>query len=146
MNRFLLTEKGQARNLIVTLFREVIVPALKSGKRLWLTIQEETRTLPQNAKFHAICTDLAKSNMTWGGKKRSAAQWKTLLVSGHAVATREEHEIVPGIEGEFINLRESTALMSVTRGSSLIEYSIAFCAANGVALSDPDDWRNWGLR
>lgn len=99
-------------------------------------IAETSRTLEQNAKFHAICSDLAKSRLLWGGKFRTADQWKVLLVSGHAVATKEGCDMVPGIESEFVNLRESTALMSIKRGSSLIEYSIAFCSQNAVPLSD----------
>jgi hypothetical protein len=39
---------------------------------------------------------------------------------------------VPGLEGEFVNLRESTALMSIKRGASLIEYTQAFAAEHGV--------------
>ena len=66
------------------------------------------------------------------GKPRTAKEWKVLLVSGHAVATKEETEVVPGLEGEFINIRESTALMSVRRGASLIEYSLAFCAMHKI--------------
>ncbi len=93
------------------------------------------RSLDQNAKFHAICSDLSKSKIEWAGKRRTAAQWKVLLVSGHAVATKETAEVVPGLEGEFINIRESTALMSVSRGSSLIEYALAFCAQNEVHLT-----------
>ena len=53
-------------------------------------------------------------------------------MSGHAVATKAEVEIVPGLEGEFINLRESTALMSVKRSASLIEYTLAYCASNSI--------------
>lgn len=101
-----------------------------------VTIAEPTRNLDQNAKFHALCTDLARSSLTWAGKRRTADQWKVLLVSGHATATKEGAEMVPGIEGEFVNIRESTALMSVRRSSSLIEYTLAFCAANGVPLSE----------
>ena len=86
------------------------------------------RSADQNAKFHVICAALGQSSILWAGKKRSAAQWKVLLVSGHAVATREAGEIVPGLEGEFVNIRESTALMDKARGSSLIEYSQAFLA------------------
>jgi hypothetical protein len=102
------------------------------------TIQEATRTLDQSAKFHAICGDIAKSGLPWAGKPRTAAQWKVLLVSGHAVATGEGSDVLPGIEGEFINLRESTALMSKKRGSSLIEYALAFCASNDIKLSSYD--------
>ena len=101
----------------------------------WLvTVREPSRSLDQNAKFHAICTDIARSGAEWMGKPRTADQWKVLLVSGHAVATKEEVEVIPGLEGEFINIRESTALMSVKRGSSLIEYTLAFCANHGIGL------------
>lgn len=91
-------------------------------------IKEPSRTLEQNAKFHAICGDFGKAGAVWAGKPRKQQQWKVLLVSGHAVATKEEVEIVPGLESEFVNIRESTALMSVQRSSSLIEYSTAWRA------------------
>ena len=97
-----------------------------------VTIAPRSRTLDQNAKFHAICTDIARSAQFWAGKPRTAQEWKVLLVSGHAVATKEGSEMLPGLEGEFVNLRESTALMSKARGSSLIEYSLAFCALHDI--------------
>jgi hypothetical protein len=102
-----------------------------------VTISEPTRNADQNAKFHAICTDLAKSKTPWAGKPRTADQWKVLLVSAHSKATAEEFEIVPGLEGEFVNIRESTALMSVRRSASLITYALAFCDMNGIVLSEP---------
>jgi hypothetical protein len=101
-----------------------------------VTVQPRVRTLDQNAKFHALCADIARSDMTWAGRKRTAAQWKVLIVSGHATATKETSEIVPGLEGEFVNIRESTASMSKTRGSSLIEYTLAFMAQNDIATSE----------
>jgi hypothetical protein len=100
------------------------------------TFAPPNRTLDQSAKFHAICGDIAKSGMPWAGKPRTAIQWKCLLVSGHAIATNECSDVIPGLEGEFINLRESTALMSKKRGSSLIEYTLAFCATNCIELND----------
>jgi len=102
-----------------------------------VTIEPPKRTDGQNERFHAIVGDIAKSGLTWAGKKRTAAEWKVLLVSGHSTATKEGSEMVPGLEGEFVNIRESTALMSVRRGASLIEYATAFALANGVALRDP---------
>ena len=101
-----------------------------------IEIREATRTLEQNAKFHAMCGDIAKSPLQWAGKRRTARQWKVLLVSGHAVVTNEASEIILGLEGEFINIRESTALMSKRRGSSLIEYSLAFGTTHEVKWSD----------
>ena len=99
-----------------------------------VTIAPASRTLDQNAKFHALCSDIAKAGVEFAGKRRTAVAWKVLLVSGHATATAEGSEIVPGLEGEFVNLRESTALMSKRRGASLIEYALAFCAMNEIRV------------
>lgn len=95
-----------------------------------------TRSLDQNAMFHAICGDIAKAKLPWAGKPRDTDEWKVLLVSAHTKATKGEVEIVPGLEGEFVNIRESTARMSVSRATSLIEYALAFCANNGVELTE----------
>jgi hypothetical protein len=121
----------------------VLWPAVKSwlicgGGALVVSVKPETRSGEQNAKFHALCDDIAKSGTPWAGKTRNATEWKVLLVSGHAVATKEGCDIVPGIEGEFVNVRESTAAMSKARGSSLIEYSIAFCTVQGIKINYRD--------
>jgi hypothetical protein len=126
----------QAHSRMVLAWRW-LKPQLEAGLRFDLSITPERRTPEQNAKFHAICEDLEKSGMEFSGKPRDAAAWKVLLVSGHAVATKEGAEIVQGIEGELVNLRESTALMSKSRGSSLIEYSLAFCASRGIDTGEP---------
>jgi hypothetical protein len=126
-----LTNPQQAHD-ILTRAGQWIKGRVMQGRPVTLTLREAKRTLDQNSKFHAICSDLAKSNVVWAGKRRTVDQWKQLLVSGHAVATQADAEIVPGLEGEFLNLRESTADMSKARKSSLIEYSVAFAAANVV--------------
>lgn len=92
------------------------------------------RSLDQNAAFHSLCGDLEKQ-LPFAGKMRTLQQWKVLLVSAHSVATDEKADVVPGIEGEFVNLRESTAEMGVARMSSLIEYGVAYAVQNGVKLS-----------
>ena len=97
-------------------------------------VQDPTRTLDQNAKFHAMCSDVAKSGVLWMGRQLSAAQWKVMFVSGHAIATGVGADILPGLEGEFVNVRESTARMSKKRGASLIEYVLAWCAENEILL------------
>ena len=99
-----------------------------------VTIAEPNRNLEQSAKFHAMCGDIARQK-PFAGQMRKPEQWKVLLVSGHAVATKQGSEMVPGLEGEWCNLRESTASMGVKRMSSLIEYVIAYCAENGIMLS-----------
>ncbi len=113
---------------------------LVAGHRLVLEVRPESRSLDQNAHFHALCGDIARSGIEWFGKPRKADEWKVLLVSGHAKATKQEADVVPGLEGELVNLRESTARMSRQRASSLIEYTLAFCAEHGVELRDSRQW------
>ncbi len=105
---------------------------LQGGQTLRLRISKPSRSLDQNARFHALCSDLERSGFAWAGKPRSAEAWKVLLVSGHAVATKQPQDVTLGLENELVNLRESTASMTVARSSSLIEYAQAFCAMNGV--------------
>jgi hypothetical protein len=110
-------------------------------------IKEPTRKLSQNAKFHAILTDISRQ-AKYMGKKRTIEFWKGLFVSGWQIATGEKPEIVPGLEGEFINIRESTATMSVRKLSSVMEYVIAWSIDNGVHLTDPvpDEYADWAQR
>lgn len=98
-------------------------------------IKDPTRNLEQSALFHALCGDIAKQK-EFAGSKRKPEQWKILLISGHAVATKQGSEMVPGLEGEWCNLRESTANMSVKRMASLIEYALAYCAHNDIKLTE----------
>jgi hypothetical protein len=139
----LLTTPAQARSFWERSVWPRIQPLLLAGQRLNLTIKEETRSLSQNAKFHALIGDIVRSGHHWAGKPRTAAEWKVLLISGHAMATQGPAEPVYGLEGELINLRESTTTMSRKRASSLIEYTIAFMQCNGILRqADPDDYQD----
>jgi hypothetical protein len=97
-----------------------------------VVISPSTRSDAQSSMFHAICGNLEKSKFQWAGKPRTLEQWKVLLISGLAVATKDGAEVVPGIEQEYVNIRESTSSMTTSRMAMLIEYSIAFCAQNGI--------------
>ena len=132
MKRIFVLAHSQARQRAIEAVREA--PA-----GLVVTLSEPTRNLDQSAKFHAMVGDIARSGLEWAGKRRSAAQWKALMVSGHAVATKEGADMVPGLEGEFLNLRESTALMSVKRAASLITYVQAWGDLHSVVWSEPKE-------
>jgi hypothetical protein len=122
----------QAHALIGRIWQQVRPWVEASNGPLRVLVQEDTRTIAQNDHFHDLCDDIAKSGFQWAGKPRTAKQWKVLLVSGHAIATGEGADIIPGLESEFVNIRESTATMSKRRSSSLIEYTLAFMAANDI--------------
>lgn len=92
-----------------------------------------TRTLEQNDKFHAVCSELAKSRM-WAGKWRDVEGWKRLLVDAWARAeNRTQGEIVPSLDGmSVVNLGIQTRRMKVGDMADLITYAEAY-AATGEA-------------
>jgi hypothetical protein len=98
--------------------------------QLMVEIREKTRNDEQNKRFHAMCGDVS-AQLTYMGKKISPAAWKVLFISGHAIATGEGAEIVPGLEGEFCNIRESSAKMSVKRMASSVSYTHLTLPTNG---------------
>lgn len=100
-----------------------------------VTIAEPTRNLEQNAKLHAVLADVSRQ-AKYQGEKRSVEFWKGLFVSGWQIAVGEKPEIVPGLEGEFINIRESTTTLSVRRMASLIEYINAWSSMNEVEQNE----------
>lgn len=108
-------------------------------KPLVVKIQPMTRSLEQNSKLHALLSDISKQ-CEFNGEKRDIDTWKMIMVSAHKIATGGQAEMVIGLEGEVINLRESTAQMSVQRLASLIEYVQSWAVENDVILSD--SWRH----
>lgn len=112
---------------------------LTAGQRLIVDIRPETRSDAQNRLLHALIGDVSKQ-AEWMGKRRTPAEWKVLFVSGHAVATKRGVDLVPGLEGEFCNIRESTARMGKARVNSLIEYIHAWGAAHDVVWQEAEQW------
>ena len=104
-------------------------------KPLAVEVKPRTRSIEQNAKLHALIGEVAKQK-TYMGKPRSILTWKAIFVSGHNIASGNNVEMGVGLEGEVLNLRESTASMSVKRMISLIEYIQAWAVQNGVMLRD----------
>ena len=126
-----LRSKQQQQSAINT----ILASPLDNDKPVTIRITDYKRTLDQNARFHAMLGDIARQ-VKWCGKTLKPEQWKVLLISGHAVATKQPADIVPGIEGEFVNIRESSAEMSVGRMASLIEYVMAWATGQGVRFTD----------
>ena len=109
------------------------------GGNLVLELRPETRSDRQNKLLHALFGDVAEQAQ-WIGQKRTALEWKLLFVSGHSVATKQGADLVPGLEGEFLNLRESTARMSKARMASLLEYVMAWAVEHSVELREARQW------
>lgn len=95
-----------------------------------VTVSEPTRNLEQNAKLWAMLSDVAEQ-VDWYGTKLSSEDWKTMFTA----ALRKER-VVPGINGGFVVLGQSTSKMSKSEFSDLIELINAFAADSGVIWSD----------
>lgn len=112
------------------------------GKAARVRIEEcqPTRSLDQNAMFHAICGDIAKQK-TWAGHKLDTEAWKRLLVDAWARAEgKQQGRIVPSLDGNsIVNLGIQTRRLKVMEMSELIEFAQAWCAENDVALHDDQE-------
>ena len=104
-------------------------------------VQDPTRSLEANARLHAMLTDIARQ-AKYMGKPRSVEVWKGIFVSGWSIATGQNPEIIPGLEGEFIAIRESTATMSGKRLASVMEYIEAWAINEGVRFraAEATEW------
>lgn len=119
-----------------------LVAGLEAG---WtVTIAPPGRSLRQNNTFHDMCDDIAKARPHWNGLRMTPEDWKQLLVLSHAVAAKGDTDamnirLVPDLEGGgLVQLRESTARMSKARGTSLIDYVIAWATGQGIAITVPE--------
>ena len=114
--------------------RQRAMEAVMNAPEGWVVqIGPEKRTDAQNRKFHKLC-DIAAKALEFRGRTLEKLQWKHLFVSGHCLATNREPDLLEGIEGEILNIRESTADMDKARKSSLIEYVVAYMANEDCQL------------
>lgn len=95
-----------------------------------VTIAEPTRNLDQNARLWASLAELS-NQVDWYGNKLTAEEWKTVLTA----ALRKER-VVPGINGGFVVLGQSTSKMGKREFSDLLELLYAFGSEKGVVFSD----------
>lgn len=115
--------------------RQMAVRAVaRAPEGMVVEIKPKTRSLDQNARLHAMLADVSKQAL-FHCRWLSPTEWKVIFVSGHSMATGQGAKVVPGLEGEFVNLREETSKMSVSRLNSLMTYIEAWAADNGVRFS-----------
>lgn len=93
------------------------------------------RTLPQNARFWAMLTDVAQQ-VLWHGVRLTPDDWKLIFLDGLSAELR----IVPNIAGTgFVNLGRSSSDLSRAEMGDLMELIAAFGAERGVMFHDQAD-------
>jgi hypothetical protein len=107
-------------------------PLLVAGHKLHLTLKTETRSLAQNARLWAMLTDVSRQ-VVWHGQKLAPEDWKCMFS-----AALKKQRVVPGLEGGFVVLGDSTSQMTVAEMCELQELIEAFGAENDVHFTAPE--------
>ena len=88
------------------------------------------RTLDQNALLWPLLHTVSQQ-VEWYGKKLTPENWKDIFS-----AALKRQQVVPGIDGGFVVLGQSTSRMSKKEFSELIEFIYAFGAQRGINWED----------
>lgn len=108
---------------------------LMAGQRLELEVRPQKRNLPQNAKLHAMLTEIA-AQKEWAGKKRDTDTWKRLMVAAWCRAKGEAVEFLPAIDGQGVDIVfRRTSELEKAECADLIEFVTAWAAQNELELS-----------
>jgi hypothetical protein len=94
-------------------------------------IKPQTRSLDQNARLWAMLSDVSKQ-VEWHGQKLASEDWKHIFS-----ASLKQQRAVPGLDGGFVVLGQSTSKMSIREMSDLMELISAFGAEHNVRWSEP---------
>lgn len=92
-------------------------------------IKPRTRSLDQNALLWSLLADVSKQ-VDWHGQKLASEDWKHVFS-----ASLKQQRAVPGLDGGFVVLGQSTSKMSVKDMSELCELIQAFGAQQNVKWS-----------
>lgn len=129
-----LWEPAQAHKSLMHAWAECIKPMLTAGNRLVLEVRPQTRSSQQNARLHAMLTELAL-NVEWGGKKLPMEVWKRLCMAAWMREERQSPQLVPALDGNGVDIiYERTSRLTRDECGRLMEWITAFAAERGVLL------------
>lgn len=125
-----LFNEQQGHQALQTVWRDVLKPMLTAGHRMTLEAKPEARSSAQNRLLWARLGEIAKQ-VDWYGQKLSADDWKTMFTA----ALRRER-VVPGINGGFVVLGQSTSKMTKAEMTDLQTIIEAFASEKGVIFRE----------
>ena len=134
MSSAILINPVQATQAWQALYQNEVKPLTMAGHRLRLSVKRETRSTAQNARMWAMLEDVARQ-VEWHGRKLSKEDWKHVFS-----ASLKRQDAVPGIDGGFVVLGQSTSKMTVGEMGDLMTLMEAFGAEQGVRFSAPQSW------
>ena len=93
-------------------------------------ITPPSRSLDQNARMWAQLSDVSRQ-VVWHGRKLTADEWKIVFT-----AALKKQDVIPGIDGGFVAMGQSTSKMTKREMSDLMELIAAFGAEHGVEFGE----------
>lgn len=103
-------------------------------KRLQIEVKEAVRSVDQNARMWAMLTDVS-AQVNWYGRKLTPEEWKHVFS-----ASLNKQDVVPGLDGGFVVLGQSTSKMTMKQMSELMELIEAFGAQQGVKFTAQEEY------
>jgi hypothetical protein len=103
---------------------------VEDGQPVRLTLEEQRRTIPQNRRMWAMLSEVSRQ-VDWYGHKLTDEEWKQVFT-----AAMLRQKTVPGIDGGFVVLGQSTSTMSTEQLSSLMEMIAAFGEQHDVRFTN----------
>lgn len=107
---------------------------LMAGHRLTLEVRPEKRSDAQNRRLWAMLRDISEQ-VDWYGQKLTDEEWKHVFT-----ASLKRQKAVPGLDGGFVVLGQSTSKMTKAEMCELQELMEAFGAEKGVRFRAPEEW------
>ncbi|CAB4132007.1 Recombinase NinB [uncultured Caudovirales phage] len=95
-----------------------------------IEIKPPKRSLEQNARLWASLNEIAQ-NVVWHGKKLSSDEWKIIFS-----AALKKQEVMPGIDGGFVAMGQSTSNMTIKEMSEMLEIIYVFGAQHDVIFKE----------
>ena len=103
----------------------------------WLMrLGEPSRTLDQSSRYWATCSEVAKTDYTWGGTRHDKQGWHDLFLSGWHTLKGHQPRLLLGIEGERVSLMKHTRELGMSDMSDLLDYTAAWCAMRNITLRE----------
>jgi NinB protein len=133
---FHLQTPEQASALMAKIWPKV-KDSLKAGKLLRMEIKAQSRSEEQNAKYHAMLSEIATQAQHLGAKW-SAEDWKRLLVDLFAKETGlQGGKIIPSLDSNgIVQLGLQTRDFTKEQAMEFITFLEAWGANNGIIFKD----------
>lgn len=135
--KYKLYEVNQAHTTMLAVWN-IIKETIYGGKKVILEVTEESRSSPQNKKFHAIIGQIARQAEHAGAKWDTEA-WKRLLIDQWAKDSgRSRGDLVSSLDGgDVIQLGIQSRKFTKAEGADFIEWLLMWSANNGIDIKEP---------